>query len=109
MNFEELKEQWLHEERIAHIHGWDFSHIQGRWEEGNGIPWDYETIVRSHLFPNSNLLDIDTGGGELLLSLNHPSKHTSATEGYPPKAIRLNPHVHLLGTTINETALPIGY
>lgn len=84
MNFEDLKEQWLHEEHIAHIHGWDFSHIQGRWEEGNGIPWDYETIVRSHLSPNSNLLDIDTGGGELLLSLNHSPEHTSATEGYPP-------------------------
>lgn len=24
----ELKEFWKNEERIAHIHGWDFSHIE---------------------------------------------------------------------------------
>ena len=30
-----LKEEWLKEESIAHIHihGWDFSHIDGRYEE----------------------------------------------------------------------------
>lgn len=30
-----LKEEWLKEESIAHIHihGWDFSHIVGRYEE----------------------------------------------------------------------------
>lgn len=84
MNFERLKEQWLQEERIAHIHGWDFSHIQGRFEEGRGIPWNYEAIVRGYLSCEANLLDIDTGGGEFLLSLNHPYEKTSATEGYPP-------------------------
>lgn len=30
------------------------------------------------------LLEIDTGGGEFLLSLNHTYKLTAATEGYPP-------------------------
>ena len=38
MNLESLKTQWLQEERIAHIHGWDFSHISGRYEEGQDIP-----------------------------------------------------------------------
>ena len=30
-----LKEEWLKEESIAHIHihGWDFFHIDGRYEE----------------------------------------------------------------------------
>lgn len=28
--------------------------------------------------------DIDTGGGEFLISLNHPFSKISATEGYPP-------------------------
>lgn len=84
MNFEELKKQWFQEERIAHIHGWDFSHIHGRYEEGDGLPWDYEATVRKYLRRDSRLLDIDTGGGEFLLSLNHPHKNTSATEGYPP-------------------------
>lgn len=84
MNIELLKKEWLQEERLAHIHGWDFSHIHGRCAEGQGIPWDYEAIVREYLSHESNLLDIDTGGGEFLLSLNHPYENTSATEGYPP-------------------------
>lgn len=33
MNLELLKKQWLSEEHAAHIHGWDFSHIAGRYEE----------------------------------------------------------------------------
>ena len=41
-----LKTKWLQEERIAHIHGWDFSHIEGRFEEGHDIPWNYGGICR---------------------------------------------------------------
>ena len=40
--------------------------------------------MRSYLNDKSSLLDIDTGGGEFLLSLHHPSYNTSATEGYMP-------------------------
>ena len=79
-----LKEEWLEEEKSAQNHGWDFSHIRGRYEEENDLPWDYEKIIRQYLKPNSNLLDYDTGGGEFLLSLNHPAEKTSATEGYQP-------------------------
>ena len=84
MEFKKLKEQWIQEERIAHIHGWDFSHIHGRYKEGQDIPWDYTEIVHKFLRNTFKLLDIDTGAGEFLLSLNHPPKNTSATEGYPP-------------------------
>ncbi len=84
MNVEELKIIWKKEEEIAHIHGWDFSHIHGRYEEENDLPWDYEKIVRQYLNSNSDILDYDTGGGEFLLSLNHPYSRTSATEGYKP-------------------------
>ena len=28
-----VKGEWFKEESIAHIHGWDFSHIGGRYEE----------------------------------------------------------------------------
>ena len=37
MNTEQLKEIWKQEEAVAHIHGWDFSHIHGRYEEEE--PW----------------------------------------------------------------------
>lgn len=84
MNQTELKLKWKSEEQIAHIRGWDFSHIYGRYEEGQDIPWDYEKIVRQYLNANVKILDYDTGGGEFLLSLNHPYNNTAATEGFPP-------------------------
>lgn len=40
MNDAESKKIWLSEEAAAQIHGWDFSHIAGRYEEGMDIPWD---------------------------------------------------------------------
>ena len=69
---EELLRMWLNEEKEAHIYGWDFSHIKGKYEEERDLPWNYERIVRSYLKPEMKLLDIDTGGGEFLLSLSHP-------------------------------------
>jgi len=83
MNKHELLREWLNEEESAHIHGWDFSHIEERFES-DCLPWDYENIVRSSLKVGMKLLDIDTGGGEFLLSLNHPYHNTAATEAYPP-------------------------
>lgn len=35
MNREELLELWLREYQAAHIHGWSFSHIRGKYEEGS--------------------------------------------------------------------------
>lgn len=47
MNTEELINAWKAEERIAHIHGWDFSHIRDWYTEEEDLPWDYrETILR---------------------------------------------------------------
>ncbi len=84
MNSKVLAEQWLAEEQVAHIHGWDFSHIHGRYEEEYDLPWDYHQIILDYLTPDAQLLDIDTGGGEFLLSLKHPYENTSATEAYAP-------------------------
>ena len=74
---------WKEEQNIAHIHGWDFSHIDGRCME-HPLPWDYRQVIGRYLTPEMCLLDIDTGGGEFLLSLNHPHGNTAATENYPP-------------------------
>ena len=75
---------WKAEESIAYIHGWDFSHIAGRYTEQDDLPWDYRAVIEAYLRPEMKILDIDTGGGEFLLSLNHPHENTSATENYPP-------------------------
>lgn len=72
MNKHELINIWKTEEHVAHIHGWDFSHIEGRYTEETDLPWDYRHIILNYLKPEMKLLDIDTGGGEFLLSLHHP-------------------------------------
>lgn len=84
MKENELIQAWKAEEEIAYIHGWDFSHIDGRYMEDTDFPWDYRQVIGEYLTPNMKLLDIDTGGGEFLLSLGHPYENTAATENYPP-------------------------
>ena len=97
MKEKELIDIWKREESVAHIHGWDFSHIEGRYTEETDLPWNYQNIILDYLKPEMKLLDIDTGGGEFLLSLRHPYVKTSATEAYPPN-IQL----------CKETLLPLG-
>lgn len=85
MNTDELKTYWLSEQEKAHINGWDFSYIADRFDsEEELLPWDYETVVNRYRKDTDRLLDIDTGGGEFLLSLGHPRELTFATEDYPP-------------------------
>lgn len=87
MNTNELINRWKAEEQIAHVHGWDFSHIAGRYSEEDNLPWDYRETILQYLTPKMQILDIDTGGGEFLLSLNHPHESTAATEHYPPNVL----------------------
>lgn len=102
MKKEELKLIWKKEEEVAHIHGWDFSHIYGRYDVDNDLPWDYEKKVRQYLSIESNVLDYDTGGGEFLLSLNHPYDKTSATEGYKPNVLLCKERLLPLGIHFKE-------
>lgn len=102
MTNEELKAIWKAEEDCAFIKGWDFSHIHGRYEEEDNLPWDYEAIIRSVLTDEMELLDYDTGGGEFLLSLGHPYKNTAATEGYPPNVKLCREKLSPLGIDLRE-------
>ena len=84
MGRNELVRAWKEEERIAYIHGWDFSHIEGRYQEDTDFPWNYRQVIQEYLTPEMKLLDIDTGGGEFLCALGHPYSNTAATENYTP-------------------------
>lgn len=97
MKENELIQAWKAEEEIAHIHGWDFSHIDGRYMEDTNFPWNYRQVIGEYLTSDMKLLDIDTGGGEFLLSLRHLYENTAATENYLP-------NVQLC----KETLLPLG-
>ena len=50
------------------------------------------------------LLDYDTGGGEFLLSLQHPYGNTAATEGYPPNVQLCREKLLPLGIDLRECA-----
>lgn len=73
---------WLESEnRQKSFEGWDFSSIQEDfWQEE--ISWNYTEIVKYYLKPNMRLLDMGTGGGELLTLFSHPFHQTSVTEGW---------------------------
>ncbi|MDN5300017.1 MAG: hypothetical protein PWP51_2570 [Clostridiales bacterium] len=99
------KRKWLNEwrsEAAFAFKGWDFSHLDGRWES-ESLPWDYRTIVRSVLKQTDQLLDMGTGGGEFLLTLGHPYVLTTATEAYAPNVDYCLRHLAPRGIQIVQT------
>ncbi len=106
MREKELKNIWKKEEEIAHIKGWDFSHIHGRYEEGKTLPWSYRELVEEYMKNCSRFLDYDTGGGEFLLSLNQPYSKIAATEGYPPNVMLCKEKLLPLGIDFKECNNP---
>ena len=102
MNTNTLIRFWKSEENAAHIRGWDFSHIAGRYTEETDLPWDYRAAVLRYLHAEQKILDVDTGGGEFLLSLGHPFANTSATEAFPPNVKLCRENLLPLGIDFRE-------
>ena len=98
---EELIKQWELEEEFV-LQGWDFSHIDGRWDSP-GPPWDYRAIVKSYLKNTDILLDMGTGGGEILLTIGHPHENTYVTETYVPNFELCENVLSPLGITVIQT------
>ena len=44
-----LIDKWLHEQEIAYIKGWDFSHIRDRYTEEDDLPWNFGNIINNYL------------------------------------------------------------
>lgn len=93
-----LKKYWQTIEELA-FSGWDFSYMNHRWEIEE-LPWCYSEFVREYLSKDLNLLDMGTGGGELLLTFNHPYDKTCVTEGWQPNYQLLKEKLQPLGVTI---------
>ncbi len=93
MKIDTFEELTSHAEN-ADFTGWDVSYLTGRWAE-SFVSWDYRQIVTEHLHLASSLLDMGTGGGEFLASLNPLPRKVCATEAYEPNVAiakdRLNP------------------
>ena len=99
---EQLLKQWKEEEKNFQLKGWDFSCLDGRMVSSDP-PWDYITIVNSYLKDSDILLDMGTGGGEVLLEIGHPHKNTYATEAYLPNFKLCQQKLSPLGITVMQT------
>ncbi len=93
----------------ASFSGWDFSWLEDRWINSSP-PWSYRQRVRTACAGVHSLLDLGTGGGELLSSLAPLPPDTWATENYPPNMPiarnRLEPLGVRVVTGVPDDALP---
>ena len=46
MNKNEFYKLWKQEESIAHIHGWDFSHIEGKYMEEDDLDIPLRSLLQ---------------------------------------------------------------
>ena len=79
--------------------GWDFSYINSRFVDAP-LTWSYSSKVLPLLRTSESLLDMGTGGGELLSTLSPLPKHTCATEGYKPNVFIAKKKLEPLGVKI---------
>ncbi|HYB07768.1 MAG TPA: class I SAM-dependent methyltransferase [Nitrososphaerales archaeon] len=96
--------RFLVEEYNHPFKGWDFSYITaaGRMSEGPR-KWSYGSIVLSRIRQSSALLDIATGGGELLATFSPLPPVTCATESYKPNIPVARKLLEPLGVEVFET------
>lgn len=95
---------FLVEEYNHPFKGWDFSYITGAGRMSEGLrKWSYGSIVLARIRQSSALLDIATGGGELLASFSPLPAVTCATESYKPNISVARERLEPLGVEVFET------
>lgn len=101
--------QWLNEPSFEHIleneeqtfSGWDFSCLtqKGRMQECP-VRWNYAGMAERLMRRSQAMLDMGTGGGEFLASMQPLPVHTCATEGYPPNVAVAKRRLEPLGVQV---------
>jgi SAM-dependent methyltransferase len=80
-------EELVAEGLAAPIEGWDFSWFEGRASEERP-PWGYSRLLAQKIEGAANVLDLQTGGGEVLAEalaqVQHRPERLAATESWPP-------------------------
>ena len=104
MDRAELIDTWLRDERQPFI-GWDFSYLDGRLTEGQ-LPWSYLDRAAELMRQSSSIIDLETGGGEKLLSLRqHWPPKVVATEDYLPNFDLATQRLSPLGAQVVKTSV----
>ncbi len=95
---------WLEEEERPFT-GWDFSYLDGRMIQ-DAEPWSYLERAAELMRRSSSVLDMDTGGGEKLLSLReHWPARVVATEDYPPNFRLATERLSAMGADVLKVAV----
>jgi SAM-dependent methyltransferase len=79
--------------------GWNFSYLANRYRE-EPLSWDYGAFVLERMKKAASMLDMGTGGGELLASLQSMPKVTYATEAYAPNVPIARKRLEPLGVKV---------
>ena len=83
--------------------GWDFSHLTSTGRiEGAPLKWNYYNIVSRYLTGVTKLLDMGTGGGEILSKFSPLPLVTYATEQYNPNVAVARKGLEPLGVKVIE-------
>ncbi|WP_200816015.1 class I SAM-dependent methyltransferase [Nocardiopsis sp. JB363] len=86
--------------RTQPLRGWDFSFVKGRMVQEDP-PWSYgnhaHSLVRAATGP---VLDLGTGGGEVLAELAPLPPGSIATEDWPPNVVAARTRLASLGVTV---------
>ncbi len=100
-DFDEL----VMEAMTAPFSGWDFSWLDRR-SRGEPLPWDYSARVAGLADGARTMLDMGTGGGEVLSRLPTRADRTVATEAWPPNVLVAGQRLPPLGIPViqNEAA-----
>ena len=105
-SFEDL----VAEAEAAPIDGWDFSWLEGRATEARPS-WHYAERVAERAAAVRSMLDLETGGGELLSGLPQLPELMVATENYRPNLRLAAPRLQARGAFVvaahdDRAALP---
>ena len=100
MTSDALLEAWRRD-AAAPFAGWDFSYLDGRMIEGEP-PWSYPDLARAAVAQAHDVLDIATGGGEVLASFAPFPGRATAVEGYAPNLPVARARLAPLGVQVFE-------
>jgi len=100
-------EELVAEAVAAPVRGWDFGWMAGR-ATGSEPSWSYPGLARPLVARSTAVLDLDTGGGELLASLGPLPPGTIATEGWEPNLAVARERLGIDVRYAPGPALPVG-
>ena len=100
MTRDDLRNQWLRD-AAAPFEGWDFSYLKGRMVEGEP-PWNYSDLARAAIQRSHDILDVATGGGEMLAAFAPFPGRVSAVEGFVPNLAVARRRLEPLGIAVFE-------